>query len=82
MIIDRPIVFGGVQINKPNLQEEDHVTDITILLLQSSKVPYIKDTSRGMSPLHHACDNHDKGKRIKAILEFIMERESIGNVQL
>ena len=77
MGIDRPIVFGGVQINKPNPQEEDHVTDITILLLQSSKVPYIKDTSRGMSPLHHACDNHDKGLRIKAILEFIMERESI-----
>ena len=77
MGIDRRIVLGGVQINKPNPQEEDHVTDITILLLQSSKVPYIKDTSRGMSPLHHACDNHDKGLRIKAILEFIMERESI-----
>ena len=58
-------------------EKEDQVGDTTILLLQSSKVPYIKDI-RGMTPLHHVCDNHTQnGQRMVAVLDFIMKKESI-----
>ena len=79
--ICQALVDDGNRMSIPALavepEKEDQVGDTTILLLQSSKVPYIKDIG-GMTPLHHVCDNHTQnGQRMVAVLDFIMKNESI-----
>ena len=63
------------------VQKEDQLADVTVLLLNSSKVPYIKDASRGWTPLHHACTSWRhfliENNRMQVILQFIMEGKSI-----
>ena len=52
---------------------EEKITDTITLLLQSSKIPFIRDTEWGFTPLHHVCyTQRPNEQRIDAMLNVLM----------